>query len=169
MGGRGYPRRMRHGTVLAALAAAGAVAAGCGGDDGEKLSKADLIVKADKACVDSALRPVAPPQSADQAAKQTEDEAKARKDLQEKLEKLEPADDVKADYDEFLKQSDELIAILERMAVLARDEKRAEFDREDRKLASAAEQRGKLADRIGFKRCGQPFTAEERKELAPGG
>jgi hypothetical protein len=156
---------MRKGTMVAALTSVAVAAAGCGGDDGgDKLSKADLVERADKACLDSALRPVAPPQNAEQAAKQTEDEAKARKDLQEELEKLDPADDVEADYDEFLKKSQEVIQHLERMTALARENKRAEYSKEDHALATVGQSREAVADRIGFKRCGQPFTAEERKD-----
>ena len=147
------------------FAAAGAVAVGCGGDDGGgKLSKADLIAKADKACVDSALRPKAPPQNGQQAAQQTAEEAKARKDLQEKLKDLDPASDVKVDYDEFLAKSDDVILRLEKMSGLAKEGKRADYAKEDAALAKVGQEREGIADRIGFKRCGQPFTAEERKQ-----
>jgi hypothetical protein len=147
--------------MFAVLAAAGALA-GCGGGDG-KLSKADFIEKADKACVDSALRPKAPPQNAQQAAQQTVEEATARKDLQGKLKDIKPPTDLNADYDDFLAKSDAVIAKLEEMSQLAKDNKRAEYAKADAELAKTGQARENVADRIGFKRCGQPFTAEERK------
>jgi hypothetical protein len=149
--------------MFAVLAAAGALA-GCGGGDG-KLSKADFIEKADKACVDSALRPKAPPQNAQQAAQQTVEEATARKDLQGKLKDIKPPSDLNADYDDFLAKSDTVIAQLEQMAQLAKDNKRAEYAKADAELAKVGQERENVADRIGFKRCGQPFTAEERDKL----
>ena len=147
--------------MFAVLAAAGALA-GCGGGD-DKLSKADFIEKADKACVDSALRPKAPPQDAQQAAQQTAEEATARKDLQGKLKDIEPPTDLKADYDDFLAKSDAVIAKLEEMSRLAKDNKRADYAKADAALAKIGQERENVADRVGFKRCGQPFTAEERK------
>ena len=157
---------MRLRTTAAALALAAGIAAGCGDDDdGGKLSKADYIAKADSACVDSALRPKAPPQNARQAAEQTAEEAKARKDLQADLEGLEPPDEIKADADEFLKKSQELIAGLERMNQLAKDDKQADYAKEEQSLAKVGQEREQVADRIGFKRCGQPFTPEEREQL----
>jgi hypothetical protein len=145
------------------LATAAASAAGCGGDDGGKLSKADFIAKADKACVASALRPKAPPQNAQQAAQQTAEEATARKELQGKLKGIEPPADLKADYDDFLAKSENVIARLESMSQLAKDDKRADYAKADAELAKIGQARETVADRIGFKRCGQPFTAEERK------
>jgi hypothetical protein len=165
------PMTMRAAGAVLALALAAAVAA-CGGDDdgGDKLSKAEYIEQADRACVDSALRPKAPPQNSRQAAQQTKEEADARKDLQGDLQKLTPPDELKGDADEFLKKSQELIAGLERMTRLAEDDKQAEFAKEDQKLADVGQSREQVADRIGFKRCGQPFTPEEQEEQQnPGG
>jgi hypothetical protein len=140
------------------------VGAGCGGDDGGgKLSKADFIAKADQECVDSGLRPKAPPQNAQQAAQQTAEEAQGRKDLQEKLRDIEPPVELKAEYEGFLLESDNVIDRLEEMSRLAKENKRAEYAKADAALAKIGQSRESSADRIGFKRCGQPFTAEERK------
>ena len=155
---------MRKSATIAALAGVAALAGGCGGgDEDQPPSKDEFIAQADKACVGSALRPKAPPQNAQQAAAQTAEEAKARQELQTQLEKIEAPAEVKADYDQFLAKSKELIAGLQRMSALAKGNKRAEYGEEDKKLATAGQQREAIADRIGFKKCGQPFTAEERK------
>jgi hypothetical protein len=53
------------------------------------------------------------------------------------------------------------------MAAFARQGKRAEYSRADQALAPIGQDRETIADRIGFKRCAQPFTAEEREEQVP--
>ncbi len=150
--------------TLAALAAAATVASGCGGGDDKPKTKAEFIEQADKACVGSALRPKAPPQTIEQAAQQTDEEARARKDLQAKLEDIEAPEDVRADYQDFLKRSRDMIAGLERMSQLARQRKLAEYDKAGEAVGRVGVEREQVADRIGFKKCGQPFTPEERRQ-----
>jgi hypothetical protein len=155
---------------LAALAAVALAVAGCGGDDGDGddgLTRAELVRRADRACVASDLRPVTAPNDVRHAAELTADEARARRDLQVELERLDPSDEVERDYEAFLANSRQVIAKLDRMTALARRDQRAELARVEIERIALLEERERLADRIGFERCARPFSREERERAAP--
>lgn len=151
--------------VLALVAMA--LVAGCGGDDDERLSKAELIERADAVCAEYTTRfdavavpegdptaPDAPQELLRQAAQAGPAIASIERDQVRELRALEPPEDFEARWDTVL---DDLTA---RAAGL--DEVGQAAERGDRKTLArsfaAADQAGTRANRAvqsyGFRTCG---------------
>jgi hypothetical protein len=167
LGTRRYSRRVTQRTTIAALAAVVIVAAGCGGGGDKHSPHHDFVVRADRACVQAGFRPVAPPKSLDQAARQADAEARRRRALQAELTRIAAPADLKSDYADFVRKSGAIVAALDKMRALARAGRQAGYALAAEALNTIAAERKDVADRIGFKRCGQPITSEERKALEP--
>ena len=108
--------------VLAAIAALGLAA--CGGDDddgGGALAKADIAKKANEICVkyDKEAEAVKEPTNvadATQAAPYFRSIADIGQKRQDELEGLEPADDVKTDYESFTSEQKKLVDLFGQLA-----------------------------------------------------
>ena len=115
-------------TMLAALACAALVAAGCGGGGG--LSKQDLAKKANDICAKYSKegQKLGSPDLSD--PDKAEDYFNKAKDLaqrqQDELEGLDPADSVKADYDKLTKATGDATQLLSDLAdaAKAKDQKK---------------------------------------------
>lgn len=140
--------------VLAALAVG--VAAGC--DDEDSDPHADFVKQADRICRRSGIRPKAVPNDLPRAAEQLSEEARLRADVHTKLAAVEPPADLRAAYVRFLEQTDRVARDLDRMAALARAGRDADLGELGRRTGVLESERFRLAERIGFRRCGRPIT-----------
>jgi len=122
--------------------------AACGSSGGDKLSKSDLIAKADKA--------LQPPRKGDlgQAQETTGKAAKLAQDAAGKLKDLTPPDSVKADYNTFTTsvstQADQVNALAD--ALKKKDTAKiksifSEFQQGASKVRASAQ-------KVGLKKCG---------------
>ena len=153
-------------TVLALLALA---AAGCDGDDGEgggdgggpRLSKSDFLARADSTCRRSPLRPAGPYKDAKEAAEGTAEQIRRRRELDRALSRLKPPPELEADFGAFQDGTGRMIAALQRAKTAADQNQEPRFAEATKAFDSAGRARERAADRIGFKRCGQPLPAPE--------
>lgn len=142
-------------TVLALVAALGA--AGCDDDDADP--RTDFLKQANRICLKSGIRPKAVPNTLPQAADQLADEARLRLGVHAKLVALKPVpDELRGDYARFLEQTESVARGLERMAAAARAGRQAELAELGRRTSATESERFRLAERIGFRRCGRPIT-----------
>jgi hypothetical protein len=129
-----------------------------GGCDDDSDPRADFLKQADRICLKSGIRQKAVPNDLRVAAEQLAEEARLRKGVHEKLSALKPPDELRGDYARFLDQSDAVASDLERMAALARAGRDADLGELGRRTAEREAVRFKLAEEIGFRRCGRPIT-----------
>lgn len=132
--------------------------AACGSSGGDKLSKSDLIAKADKICSDLSKegKALQPPRKGDlgQAQETTGKAAKLAQDAAGKLKDLTPPDSVKADYNTFTTsvstQADQVNALAD--ALKKKDTAKiksifSEFQQGASKVRASAQ-------KVGLKKCG---------------
>jgi hypothetical protein len=146
--------------TLLAIAAAAALAAGCEDDDADP--RADFLARADRICLHSGLRPTAVPNDLPQAAEQLAEEARLRRGVHTKLAALTPPDELKRDYVRFLRLTARVSGALRDMSAVARDGAPARLAELGRRTTLVETERMRLAQRIGFRRCGRPITEPVR-------
>lgn len=148
---------MRRLATFLALVAVGATALG-GCDDDESDPRPDFVVQGDRICLKSGIRPKAVPNDLRVAAEQLGEEARLRAGVHEKLAALKPTEELRDDYARFLEQTGTVAGDLERMAALARAGREADLGELGRRTAELESERFKVAEKIGFRRCGRPIT-----------
>jgi hypothetical protein len=153
---------MRRATTAIAAAVLALAAASCDGDDSDP--KADFLKEADRICLRSGIRPKAVPNDTTQAAALLSEEARLRAGVHEKLRALRPPDELRDDYARFLELTDQVARELERMAGVARRDEAARLTELGRRATLVEDERLRLGERIGFRRCGRPITAPVRSE-----
>lgn len=147
---------MRRALTLLAVAAAAAAAAGCDDDDPDP--RADFLRQADSICLHSGIRPTAVPNDLPQAAEQLADEARLRAGVHRKLSALRPPEELARDYAHFLSLTDRVAGALHRMSAVARSGEQAQLAELGRRATLVEDERMRLGERIGFRRCGRPIT-----------
>jgi cytochrome c556 len=147
---------MRAGAAILALALV--TAAGCGDDDGGGLSKSELVAKADAICKKSNPPDQKTPKNAAQAKKAAQDQVDYRQPIQAELSKLDPSDQVKGDFDKFQAATQKAIDAFKQQVVAADKNQESRYGQLNRQLDGLFKQRDQLADKIGFKWCGQPVA-----------
>ena len=160
-------RRTAKRGLAAAITIAALGAAGCGGDDdsgapdggGKALSKSDFVARADRACAGSGLKPAGPYKDAKHAAAGTAAQIRTRRELDRTLDELEPPAELEPDFRSFQEGTDRMVAALQRAKAAADREQEPKFAESTKAFDAAGREREKAADRIGFKRCGQPLQA----------
>ncbi len=115
--------------LLAAVAALGLAA--CGSDDksdggGGKLAKTELVKQASAICTasEAKIKGIKQPSNiadANEAAPYFAEISKVAQEQHTKLKALQPADDVKADYDTFLAEEEKAFALLSGLATAAKE------------------------------------------------
>ena len=151
---------MRRVIPLAAVAALALFLAGCDGDDSDP--KADFLAQADRICLRSGLRPKAVPKDNAQAAELLSDEARLRAAVHEKLRALEPPGELRRDYARFLELTDDVAGALRKMAGVARRDESVSLAELARETTIVENERQRLGEKIGFRRCGRPITPTVR-------
>lgn len=155
--------------LVAALAACALGAAGCdGNDDGgggggetKALSKSDFLARADRACRGSGLKPVGPYKDAKDAARGTAEQLRIRRRLDKKLAGLKPPSELESDFGAFQDGTGKMIAALVRAKTAADRDQEPKFSEATKAFDTAGRERERAADRVGFRRCGQPLPASE--------
>jgi hypothetical protein len=147
-------------SVAVAVVAAG-LAAGCDGDEADP--KADFLERADRICLYSGLRPKGIPNDARQAAALLAEEARLRAGVHRRLSALEPPGEVERDYALFLRRTEQVADALRRMSAVARRDEPARLAELGRRATLVENERMRVAERIGFRRCGRAITAPVRE------
>ena len=148
---------MRRAITALALAAATA-AGGTGCDDEPDRRRSDFHEAADRICLYSGLRPKAVPNDMPQAARLLAEEARLRAGVERKLRALEPPGELAGDFARFLRLSGRVAEALRRMSGVARRGERARLAELGRRATLVEVERQRLAQRIGFRRCGRPIS-----------
>ena len=148
------------GRAIRVLALAPSVAGSAGGCDDEDhvRRRSDCHETADRICLYSDLRPKAVPNDMAQAARLLGEEARLRAAVERKLRPLAAPADLARDYERFLRLSAEVADALRRMSAVARRGERARLAELGRRAGLVEAERQRLAERIGFRRCGRPIT-----------
>ena len=151
---------MRRALTVLAIAAAAASAGGCDDDDPDPRS--DFVKDGDRICLRSGIRPTAVPGELPQAARQLAVEARLRAAVHEKLAALDPPEDVADDYARFLRLTDRVARSLRRMSAVARAGDQAELAELGRRTTLVEDERMRLGERLGYRRCGRAITESFR-------
>jgi hypothetical protein len=151
---------MRRAITATAAAALALAAAGCDGDDSDP--RADFLKEADRICLRSGIRPKAVPNDTAQAAELLSEEARLRAAVHEKLRALRPPAELRGDYARFLELTDRVARDLRRMAGVARRDDPTLLAELGRRATLVEDERLRLGERIGFRRCGRPITPPVR-------
>jgi|SRR6266511_1319122 len=145
-------------TILVVLLAA----AGCGGGD-SGLSKSDFIAKADGICKKTTPPSTPTPKTASDAKKAAQAQVDYRVPIQAELGKLDPPDEVKADFDKFQTATQKSIDDFKQQVEAAAKNQESRYGTLNRKIDGLFKQRQQLANKIGFKFCGQPVAPAKKK------
>ena len=139
--------------IVALFAAA---AAGCGGGGGERLSRAELVERADAICsrYEARLDALGRPANASELRSFADRALPIARDGREELGELSPPEELEETYDAWLEQGDEAIEIVERLREAAAEGDQGEIQEiaEDAQRTDAESNR--LAQELGFEECG---------------
>jgi predicted small lipoprotein YifL len=140
---------------LAALLAALAIAA-CGGG-GDELSKSELVSQADKICKDTSeqLDKIPTPNKPSDLSEYGQKASDVIGDGTKKLKELQPASDVKKDYDTFTNAAERQKELASDLAGVAKSGDRAKIQSVLTDAQKADSDGKAAAGRIGFKECGK--------------
>lgn len=132
-------------------------AAGCGGGGGdERLSRAELVERADAICsrYEARLDALGRPTNASELRSFADRALPIARDGREELGELNPPEELEATYDAWLEQGDEAIEIVERLREAAAESNEVEIQQlaEDAQRTDAESNR--LARELGFEQCG---------------
>lgn len=138
-----------------ATSAALAVATGCGGDGGERLSREELVSQADAICAEyeAELDELAEPESLADFERLVEDAKPIVENGIEGLRGLEPPEDLEDEYDEWLARNEENVETIDDLqaAVAERDEQRIQEIVQE--LDANEQEADELAAEIGLEDC----------------
>jgi hypothetical protein len=157
------PPTARTAIVLAALSAL-ALAIGCGGDDGEELTKEELIAQGDAICKEGreqfAQLQKDPPQSAAESAELTRQLIEITEEEIDALRDLNAPEDSQAALDDYIEAREEGLEILNRGLEAAEDEDATAYAEAQAQIARSQVDRARLAERVGFKECSRPLSGD---------
>ena len=137
---------------------AGVALAGCGGggEDGDRLSRAEFISRADAICTEyeAKLDAVGQPSSLEGLKDFADKALPIAREGRDKLGDLNPPEELEGDYDAWLEQGDEAIELVERLSDAAEDGDTAEIQKIAQDAERADTEANRLAGKIGFQQCG---------------
>ena len=153
---------MRRGAVsLTAALVASLVISGCGplGDDSK--SKDDFIEEVDAVCKRAGPVGGGNPQNQAQAERVARAELAARRKGSSEFEKAaeDPPEDLADDVGEYERMTAQVITLLEEQVAAAEADREQDYARLTRRAGDILVEREQVADRIGFKVCGQPVRS----------
>jgi hypothetical protein len=161
-------RRKPSAGLAAALLAAAAMA-GCGGG-GEELSAEELVARGDELCRHGQERFVEiqtkPPANAAAASEQTGKLVGVAEDELGELRDLEPPEELRSAYEEYLETRARAIDFLERGNTAAEERDAEDYGAAQDGIAAETDERRRLARTVGFESCSQPPAS--RASGAPG-
>jgi hypothetical protein len=143
--------------ALVSVLTLAALAAGCGGGgDGDPLSQAEFVAKADAICqkYEAKLDALGQPQNEGELAAFADKAIPIAKDGREELGDLTPPENQQETYDRWLEQGDRAIEVVEDLRDAAKDGDTAEIQRIAQEAEQADQESNRLAAQLGFKECG---------------
>jgi hypothetical protein len=144
------------GLVAGALAVV--AAAGCGGD--EQLSAEELVERGDQLCRQGQEQfadvQAKPPANAGAALEQTEELLGVAEEELAELQDLEPPDELRSAYENYLDSRARAIDFLEKGRAAAEDRDGDGYGAAQAGVAAEAEERERLARAVGFEACSRP-------------
>jgi hypothetical protein len=130
---------------------------GCGGGGKEQVTAAQLVQKGDQICREERSSfgriQAQPPPNASIAADQTNELIQTTEDANSKLGDLEPPEQLRAAYDQYLEARDRVIDEMQRGKDAAENQDSGAYGAAQAAVAQNAPQRRKLARSLGFKVC----------------
>jgi hypothetical protein len=138
------------------------LAAGCGDDNGS--SKSEFVAKADAICKATTPPDTPTPKTAGDAKKAAQAQVDYRKPIQAQLDKLDPPDEVKADFDKFQAATQKSIDDFKQQVDAAAKNQESRYGTLNSQIDDLFKQRQQLANKIGFKFCGQPIAPAKKKK-----
>lgn len=151
------PMARRLVTAPLAAAALAAALAGCGGDNNEQVSSAELISRGDQICEQGRERfnkvQARAPANASAAVDQTDDLVEIATEQLNELRKIRPPDELSESYNKYLEARGRALELLEQGRDAAEEKDAEAYGRAQAKAAAEQPQRLKLARAVGFKQC----------------
>jgi hypothetical protein len=135
---------------------------GCGGEDGgDRLSKAELVSRADSICktYEARLDALGTPENQEQLADFADKALPIARQGRDDLADLEPPEELEDEYDAWLEQGDRAIDIVERLRDAAKDGDSAEVQKIAGEAEATDREANRLARQLGFRQCGDTGTA----------
>jgi hypothetical protein len=142
--------------VLPLLLALALLAAGCGGG-GSRLSKQELVAKADAICTDynAKFNALGQPNSMDELKSFADKALPIAKEGREKLGELKPPKVIEDTYNEWLAEGDKAVDAIERLRDAAEKNDTAAVRKIGEEANRENQHSDRLARQLGFKACGQ--------------
>jgi len=142
-----------------------ALVAGCGGDDdGEELSKEELISQGDAICKEGreqfAELQKDPPQSAAESAELTRQLIEITESEIDALQDLNAPEESQAALDDYIEAREEGLEILNRGLEAAEDEDATAYAEAQAQIARSQVDRARFAEQVGFKECSRPLSGD---------
>jgi hypothetical protein len=139
-----------------------ALIAGCGGGDGEELTREELIAQGDEICKQGRQQFVElqkdPPQSAAESAELTRQLIEITEEEIDDLRDLNAPAESQQALEEYLEAREAGLEILETGLQAAEDEDATAYAEAQAQIARSQVDRARLAERVGFKECSRPLS-----------
>jgi hypothetical protein len=145
----------------AALALAGTLAAGCGGDGGGgQLSAEEFRQQADAICAEfeGKLDAVQPPSSPDDIERFVNEAVPIIEEGTNELQALDPPDEFQDEWDRVVEINDENLETIRAVRTALQDNDLTEAQRLMQEAGGNEEEADRLAREIGLTKCGQDTT-----------
>jgi hypothetical protein len=131
--------------------------AGCGGGGGDRLSRQELVAKADAICQDynAKFNALGQPNSMDELKSFADKALPIAQEGRQKLGELKPPQDLEATYDDWLAEGDKAVDAIERLRDAAEKNDAAAVRSIGEEANRENQKSDRLATQLGFKACGQ--------------
>ncbi|HYY76887.1 MAG TPA: hypothetical protein VE644_11260 [Gaiellaceae bacterium] len=139
--------------------AALAVAAGCGGDGGDRLSREELVSEADAICaeyeaeLEAALEGLAEPESLEDFQRLVQDAKPIVENGIESLRGLEPPEDLEDEYDEWIARNEENVDAIDELQAAVAEQDQQRIQEIVQRLDQNEQEADELAAEIGLQDC----------------
>ena len=132
-----------------------AVAAGCGGDGGDRLSREELVSEADAICAEyeAELEGLAEPESLEDFQRLVQDAKPIVEDGIESLRGLEPPEDLEDEYDEWIARNEENVDAIDELQAAVAEQDQQRIQEIVQQLDQNEQEADELAAEIGLQDC----------------
>jgi hypothetical protein len=134
---------------------------GCGGDDGEELTREEFLAQGDEICKEGRTQFAElqrdPPQSAAESAELTRQLIEITEGEIEDLRALDPPAESEQALADYLESREAGLEILEKGLEAAENEDAQAYAEAQAQISRSQVDRARLAERVGFSECSQPL------------